>query len=170
MRTRARACSAYGPAPEYSLALRREIEFHSYPAATIEALISINTQLQQPEAAKGILVHARQHHQVQLKESWYEKLQRWADAREAYERKRVEDPGNLAWTLGRMRCQAALGEWEQLGELARQEWGAPALEADPEARAEVARLAASAACNLRLWEEVGRYGGAMRDVSVESVF
>ena len=42
----------------------REIESHSYPAATIEALISINTQLQQPEAAKGILVHARQHHQA----------------------------------------------------------------------------------------------------------
>ena len=67
-------------------------------------------------------------------------------------------------------CQAALGEWEQLCELARDEWGSPRLDADPEARAEVARLAASAACNLRLWEEVGRYGGAMRDVSVESVF
>ena len=122
------------------------------------------------QAAKGILVHARQHHQVELKESWYEKLQRWADAREAYERKTAEDPTNFTWTLGRMRCQAALGEWEQLCELARDEWGSPRLDADPEARAEVARLAASAACNLRLWEEVGRYGGAMRDVSVETYF
>ena len=69
-----------------------------------------------------------------------------------------------------MRCQAALGEWEQLCELAREEWGSTRLEADPEARAEVARLAASAACNLRLWEEVGRYAGAMRDVSVETFF
>ena len=67
-------------------------------------------------------------------------------------------------------CQAALGEWQQLCELAREEWGSPRLEADPEARAEVARLAASAACNLRLWEEVGRYAGAMRDVSVETFF
>ena len=46
-------------------------------------------------------------HQVELKESWYEKLQRWADAREAYERKTSEDPLNFSWTLGRMRCQAA---------------------------------------------------------------
>ena len=53
-------------------------------------------------------MHARQHHQVELKESWYEKLQRWADAREAYERKTTEDPLNFSWTLGRMRCQAAL--------------------------------------------------------------
>ena len=31
--------------------------------------------------------------------------------------------------------QAALGEWEQLCELARDEWGSARLEADPEARA-----------------------------------
>ena len=60
----AEKCHAYAKALHY-----REIESHSYPAATIEALISINTQLQQPEAAKGILVHARQHHQVYY--LWY---------------------------------------------------------------------------------------------------
>ena len=52
-------CHAFAKALHY-----REIEFHSYPADTIEALISINNQLQQPEAAKGILVYARQHDQV----------------------------------------------------------------------------------------------------------
>jgi FKBP12-rapamycin complex-associated protein len=55
----AEKCHTYAKALHY-----REMEFHSYPATTIEALISINNQLQQPEAAKGILVHARLRHQV----------------------------------------------------------------------------------------------------------
>ena len=55
----AEKCHAYAKALHY-----REVEFHSYPADTIEALISINNQLQQPEAAKGILTCARQNYQV----------------------------------------------------------------------------------------------------------
>ena len=78
--------------------------------------------LQQPEAAKGILEYAWQHYQVELKESWYEKLLRWTDARHAYERKQEEDPQNLAWRLGRMRCHHALGDWETLGKLADETW------------------------------------------------
>jgi tetratricopeptide (TPR) repeat protein len=37
----------------------KEMEFHSSPAACIEALISINNQLEQPEAAVGILKYAQ---------------------------------------------------------------------------------------------------------------
>ena len=55
----AEKCHAYAKALHY-----REVEFHSYPADTIEALISINNQLQQPEAAKGILTYAWQNYQV----------------------------------------------------------------------------------------------------------
>jgi FKBP12-rapamycin complex-associated protein len=93
----AEKCHAYAKALHY-----REVEFHSYPAETIEALISINNHLQQPEAAQGILAFARQHYHIELKESWYEKLQRWSDARAAYERKQQEDPENLAWKVGTM--------------------------------------------------------------------
>ena len=61
-------------------------EFHSSPSSTIEALISINNKLQLPDSAHGILKYA-QLHDVPVKESWYEKLQQWEDALDAYERK-----------------------------------------------------------------------------------
>jgi len=68
----AEKCHAYAKALHY-----KETEFHSSPSTCIEALISINNQLQQPEAAIGILLYAQQNHSIELKESWYEKLRRW---------------------------------------------------------------------------------------------
>lgn len=63
----------------------KELEFYDQPTTpTIESLISINNQLQQSDAAIGILKHAQLHHDLQLKETWYEKLQRWDDALKAY--------------------------------------------------------------------------------------
>ena len=73
----------------------------------MEALISINNHLRQPEAAIGILTKAQQDLHMELKESWYEKLQRWEEALEAYERKYAASPpaspAHLEATLGRMR-------------------------------------------------------------------
>jgi hypothetical protein len=43
----------------------------------------------------GILEYAQQYHAIELKESWYEKLQRWEDALEAYERRQLEDPTSI---------------------------------------------------------------------------
>jgi phosphatidylinositol kinase/protein kinase (PI-3 family) len=64
--------------------------------------------------------------EVHLQESWYEKLQRWDEALEAYEKKsRAAPPMTSAWQeacLGRLRCLAALAEWDRLTLLARQEW------------------------------------------------
>ncbi|MCI07170.1 serine/threonine-protein kinase TOR-like, partial [Trifolium medium] len=54
------------------------------PVSVVEALIHINNQLHQHEAAVGVLTYAQQHLEFQLKESWYEKLQRWDDALKAY--------------------------------------------------------------------------------------
>ncbi|KAH0669854.1 hypothetical protein KY285_025514 [Solanum tuberosum] len=54
------------------------------PIAVVEALIHINNQLHQYEAAVGILAYAQKHLGVQLKESWYEKWQLWDDALKAY--------------------------------------------------------------------------------------
>ncbi len=63
---------------------------------------------------------------LQAQESWYEKLQRWDEALEAYEKKhRSSVPGSPAAVeaaLGRLRCLAALAEWDRLSMLARQEW------------------------------------------------
>jgi phosphatidylinositol kinase/protein kinase (PI-3 family) len=53
----------------------------------VEALISLNNHLSQPNAAIGILHYAQTHHNVRLKESWYEKLQNWEEALSAYEAK-----------------------------------------------------------------------------------
>ncbi|KAH0639188.1 hypothetical protein KY290_036474 [Solanum tuberosum] len=47
------------------------------PVAVVVALIQINNQLHQYEAAVGILTSAQQHLGVQLKEPWYEKFQLW---------------------------------------------------------------------------------------------
>lgn len=56
----------------------------------------------------------------------YEKLQRWDEALEAYERRLTrETPGSVEYhsaLLGRMRCLGALAEWEALSALCRQEW------------------------------------------------
>ena len=49
-------------------------------------------------------------------------LHRWEEARTAYERREREDPANLAWRLGRMRCYHALGDWATLSSLADEAW------------------------------------------------
>ena len=57
----------------------------------VEALIGINVKLQQADAAHGVLkVAERQGSGVEVRESWYEKLQRWDEALDAYERKEAE--------------------------------------------------------------------------------
>lgn len=101
----AEKCHAFAKALHY-----KELEYHQTPGAAVEALISINNHLRQPEAAIGILTKAQQDLHMELKESWYEKLQRWEEALEAYERKYaaspLASPAHLEATLGRMRCAA----------------------------------------------------------------
>eukprot|EP00004_Rigifila_ramosa_P027283 TRINITY_DN882_c0_g1_i1.p1 TRINITY_DN882_c0_g1~~TRINITY_DN882_c0_g1_i1.p1 ORF type:complete len:2377 (-),score=590.06 TRINITY_DN882_c0_g1_i1:39-6899(-) len=159
----AEKCHAYAKALHY-----KEIEFHAAGSMsqTIEALISINNQLQQPEAAVGILLYAQQNHSVELKESWYEKLHRWEDALEAYERKQLEDQASLEVTLGMMRCLNALGEWERLGALSSDTWRT----AGENTRRLIAPLAAAAAWNLGNWSGMEMFVGGMPEGTVESSF
>ncbi|WMV12753.1 hypothetical protein MTR67_006138 [Solanum verrucosum] len=97
------------------------------PVAVVEALIHINNQLHQHEAAVGILTYAQQRLGAQLKESWYEKLQCWDDSLKAYTSKasQASSPhlcldatlvnacfglvyaANAAWNMG---------EWDQMAE------------------------------------------------------
>ncbi|KAA8545737.1 hypothetical protein F0562_020812 [Nyssa sinensis] len=124
----AEKCRAFAKALHY-----KEMEFegpHSKkmdanPVAVVEALIHINNQLHQHEAAVGILTYAQQHLGVKLKESWYEKLQRWDDALNAYTSKASQALSQhlvLDATLGRMRCLAALARWEELNNLCKEYW------------------------------------------------
>ncbi|KAJ3451110.1 serine/threonine-protein kinase mtor [Anaeramoeba flamelloides] len=73
-------CRAYTKALHY-----KEIEFQMDPEGTVEPLITINNQLEKPNAAIGILIYAQQNLNLELKEEWYEQLNRWDEALEAYE-------------------------------------------------------------------------------------
>jgi phosphatidylinositol kinase/protein kinase (PI-3 family) len=69
--------------------------------------------------------HRRTAH---VQESWYEKLNRWDEALDAYERKYAATasnpraPAHIDAALGRLRCLAALAEWNKLSNVARDEW------------------------------------------------
>ncbi|EGG15157.1 protein kinase [Cavenderia fasciculata] len=160
----AEKCHAYAKALHY-----KEIEFQQSIGSnsTIEALISINNQLQQPEAAIGILIYAQKNHSVELKETWYEKLRRWEDALAAYERKQKDDTlTNIDNTLGIMRCLHALGEWERLSLLSADLWKT----ASESTRTAIAPLASAAAWNLSSWDSMDEYARAMSLDSIEGSF
>ena len=155
-------CHAYAKALHYT-----ELEFQQNQSPEIiEQLISINNQLQQPDAAIGILTYAQEHHSVELKESWYEKLQRWEDALFAYDKKQSEDPVNMDVTLGRMRCLQALGDWEQLSQLAQEKW----FTNDKKIRKMIAPLGAAAAWGLGQWELMDDYISSMDSDIPDSMF
>lgn len=44
-------------------------------------------------------------------EIWYEKLHNWEKAKAAYQERLDENPHDVEFTLGQMRCMEALGEW-----------------------------------------------------------
>ncbi|KAL8060772.1 hypothetical protein ABFX02_02G047300 [Erythranthe guttata] len=161
----AEKCRAFAKALHY-----KEMEFEGAcsnrmdgnPIAVVEALIHINNQLHQHEAAVGILTYAQQHLGVQLKESWYEKLQRWDDALKAYTVKASQASSPhllLDATLGRMRCLAALARWEELNNLCKEYW----TPAEPAARLEMAPMAASAAWNMGEWDQMADYVSRLDD-------
>ncbi|RLN97572.1 hypothetical protein BBJ28_00010972 [Nothophytophthora sp. Chile5] len=134
----AQKCHAYAKALHY-----KELEFHTSPSTCIEALISINNQLGQPEAAVGILKYAQAHHRsvIQVKESWFEKLQDWRAALALYDQRlqATQQHGgdapalDLEVYIGKMRCLEALGRWEELSALAAQVWSALHSSSDPAA-------------------------------------
>lgn len=161
----AEKCRAFAKALHY-----KEMEFEgarlnrmeANPVAVVEALIHINNQLHQHEAAVGILTYAQQHLGVQLKESWYAKLQRWDDALKAYTAKASQATNPhllLDATLGRMRCLAALARWEELNNLCKEFW----TPAEPAARLEMAPMAANAAWNMGEWDQMAEYVSRLDD-------
>ncbi|KAG7662855.1 TOR1 [[Candida] subhashii] len=158
----AQRCHAFAKALHY-----KELEFYEEPTTpTIESLISINNQLQQSDAAIGILKHAQLHHDLQLKETWYEKLQRWEDALKAYNEREKLEPNDMEITMGKMRCFHALGEWEQLSELARSKWD----NSSSDIKRSVAPLAAAAAWGLGQWDRMDSCIKVMKQESPDKAF
>jgi len=145
----AEKCHAYAKALHY-----KELEFETSPLTAAEALISINNQLRQPDAAEGILKLAETQLGITLREGVYEKLQRWEEARNMYEAKLMTTmPGSQAHAdalLGECRCLAALAEWDELFILCRREW----TRTEPQTRREMAPIASHAAWQLGDWNQM----------------
>ncbi|RPB03684.1 FAT-domain-containing protein [Choiromyces venosus 120613-1] len=155
-------CHAYAKALHY-----KELEFLQEPQpSVIEALISINNQLQQSDAAIGILRRAQLYNDVPLRESWFEKLQRWEEALKAYQEKEVTEPNSFEITMGKMRCLHALGEWDHLSQLAQDKWR----HAGRDVQRLIAPLAAAAAWGLGQWELMDEYIMVMKEHSPDRSF
>lgn len=154
--------NAYAKALHY-----KELQFFADSSpATIEALISINTRLQQHDAAWGTLVTAREQYDIQEHEEWYEKLGRWQEALLAYDKKAREYAPSMETEIGRMKCLHALGEWDQLAVQVERCWG----DANPQHRTEISPMAAAAAWSLADWDSMEGYIGTMKSDSSDRHF
>jgi FKBP12-rapamycin complex-associated protein len=155
-------CHAFAKALHY-----KELEFEQdQNSGAVEALITINNQLQQSDAAIGILRKAQAYRDVELKETWFEKLQRWEEALAAYKRREAQDPDSFGITMGKMRCLHALGEWKVLSDLAQEKWN----QASAEHRRAIAPLAAAAAWGRGQWELMDSYIGVMKEQTPDRSF
>ncbi|KAF9525319.1 phosphatidylinositol 3-kinase [Crepidotus variabilis] len=153
---------AYAKALHY-----KELEYFSESSpAVIEALISINTRLQQHDAAWGTLLTAREQYDVTKHEEWYERLGRWQEALVAYERKADLDPHAPDIQIGRMKCLHALGEWDQLAQQVEDNW----TNASHDDRREIAPMAAAAAWSLNEWDSMDDYIATMKSDSPDRAF
>lgn len=150
------SCHAYAKALHY-----KEMDFESQPHDSIESLILINNELQQPEAAEGILAYARKHN-IEVKETWYENLRRWKDALESYEKKLKSKPQSIELNVGKLRCLHALGEWDELARVSKSIWG----KVDGNIQIEIAPLAAAASWNLGDWDSMRQYVEASEPSSI----
>ena len=153
---------AYAKALHY-----KELEFFTETSPNIiEALIGINTKLQQHDAAWGTLVIAREQYDVSKHEEWYERLGRWQEALAAYDKKEAIDPDSPEVQIGRMKCLHALGEWDQLAIQVQGTWTS----AGYEERREISPMAAAAAWSRLDWEAMDEYIGEMRADSPDRAF
>ena len=155
-------CHAYAKALHY-----KELEFEEKKTpSTVEALIYINNQLQQGDAAVGILRNAQKYRDIELKETWFEKLQRWDEALQAYQKREKEDAESIEVTMGKMRCFHALGEWDLLSNLAEEKWNLASIDH----KRAIAPLAAAASWGLGKWEMMDNYLDAMKSQSADRSF
>ncbi|SPQ26658.1 5e2edd65-6acc-4dcf-a7ef-f29e4cb58798 [Thermothielavioides terrestris] len=160
-------CHAYAKALHY-----KELEFlQDHNSHAVEALIVINNQLQQSDAAIGILRKVKAYKEgIQLRESWFEKLERWDEALNFYcqrERELPEDqPTPVDIVMGKMRCYHALGEWDSLAALAGKTWA----NSGPEIQRRIAALATTAAWGLGKWDSMDIYLQSMKRFSPDRAF
>ena len=158
----ATGCAAYAKAVHY-----KELEFFSEPSpAVVESLISLNTRLEQHDAAWGMFAMARDQYVITRHEEWYERLGSWDDALSVYENKLADRPYDTDIGLGRLRCLQALGEWDDLTTSCASMWATP----DQGLRKSIAPMATAAAWALQLWDSMDDYSSALSPDSPDLPF
>ena len=160
-------CHAYAKALHY-----KELEFlQDQSSGAVEALIVINNQLQQADAAIGILRKAQLYKEgIQLRETWFEKLERWEEALAFYNKREREIPDDqsvpVEIVMGKMRCLHALGEWDALASLTGSTWANSA----PEVQRMIAPLATAAAWGQCKWDHMDNYLSSLKRHSPDRSF
>lgn len=91
--------------------------------------------------------------EIKVQVRWYEKLHNWDKALNLYQEKLESNTSDIDSRLGQMRCLEALGEWEELGQVAKTQWG----DFDSNGKSRAGRLAAVAAWGLQDWEGMQEY-------------
>lgn len=161
-------CHAYAKALHY-----KELEFlQDQSSGAVEALIVINNQLQQSDAAIGILRRAQLYKDgITLRETWFEKLERWDEALAFYNNRLAEAEKNnetvpIEVIMGKMRCLHALGEWDTLATIASERWQT----ASVDLQRLIAPLATAAAWGLGKWDSMDSYLQSMRRHSPDRAY
>ncbi|CAI6061055.1 unnamed protein product [Clonostachys chloroleuca] len=160
-------CHAYAKALHY-----KELEFlQDQSSGAVEALIVINNQLQQSDAAIGILRRAQLYKDgIQLRETWFEKLERWEEALEFYNKREAEIPEDqptpVDIVMGKMRCLHALGEWDALAYLTSTTWA----NSSTEVQRRIAPLATAAAWGQGKWDSMDNYLSSLKRYSPDRAF
>jgi FKBP12-rapamycin complex-associated protein len=144
----------------------KELEFFAEASpSVIEALLEINTKLQQNDAALGTLNMATEQFGLTKHEEWFIKLNRWQGALEAYDERLGREPGNFEAIVGKMRCLHALGEWEALSAYVERYWDDARMD-----RKRVAPMAAAAAWSMNEWADLSQYLIEWTDDSADRQF
>lgn len=158
----AQKCNAFAKALHY-----KETEFiENEKPCIIESLIDINNQLHQPDASIGILKYAQQHYNLQLKETWYEKLQRWDDALQAYTDREKNGEDTPEVLMGKMRSLYALGNWSEIADLANDKWNTVPLHIQEK----LSPIAAGSSWALHNWDDIEKYCSILQDNSIDKEF
>eukprot|EP00516_Mucochytrium_quahogii_P002479 CAMPEP_0203765470 /NCGR_PEP_ID=MMETSP0098-20131031/18430_1 /ASSEMBLY_ACC=CAM_ASM_000208 /TAXON_ID=96639 /ORGANISM=" , Strain NY0313808BC1" /LENGTH=3391 /DNA_ID=CAMNT_0050661727 /DNA_START=232 /DNA_END=10404 /DNA_ORIENTATION=- len=114
----------------------KEMEFRTVPDECIESLITINNNLEQHQAAAGVVLYARTHfsHSKEVQPQWYERLGKWEDALRAYELQSQQlglehkeltqlTQHQLEVNVGRLRCLNKAGAWHTVLKTLESKWG-----------------------------------------------
>ena len=147
----AEKCQAYAKALYY-----REQEFDEDPVNSINTLISLYSSLGQTDAAKGMLVYAKKHLNMEPKMSWYVDLQQWEEALQEFEKRKHDSELDDEMLINKMKCLYNLSDWELLLDDCEKTLVDPEF-TDIDKKKQLVSMAADAALHLNDWGKFGQY-------------